>query len=158
MTGKKNIYQTKLALLTLITQKNLIVKLKKNIKAGKVNFLLATLLSILITNNIYAETLLKSETTAELSVLDKVSSKNTNIKIQIGEEFSFQNLSIKVLKCYNSKFDDDPEVTAYIQVKDTTMNNNDRVFVFNDWTFASSPSIRPFDHPVYDVWLKKCYS
>ena len=101
---------------------------------------------------------IKSEKVAELSVLDKVSSKNTNIKIQVGKEFSFQNLSIKVLKCYNSRFDDDPEVTAYMQVKDITMNNNDKVFVFNDWTFASSPSIRPFDHPVYDVWLKKCYS
>ena len=132
--------------------------LKKNIKAGKVNFLLAIVLSIIIVNNINAESLQISETTAELSILDKVSSKNTNIKIQIGKEFSFQNLSIKVLKCYNSKFDDDPEVTAYMQVQDTTMNNNDRVFVFNDWTFASSPSIRPFDHPVYDVWLKKCYS
>tara|TARA_B100000482_G_scaffold3_1_gene2 strand:+ start:320 stop:724 length:405 start_codon:yes stop_codon:yes gene_type:complete len=132
--------------------------LKKNIKVGKINFLLPIVLSILIINNIHAETLPKSETTAELSVLDKVSSKNTNIKIQVGEEFSFQNLNIKVLKCYNSKFDDDPEVTAYMQVKDTTMNNNDSVFVFNDWTFASSPSIRPFDHPVYDVWLKKCYS
>ena len=132
--------------------------LKKNIKAGKVNFLLATVLSIFIINIIHAETLPKSETTAELSVLDKVSSKNTNIKIQVGEEFSFQNLNIKVLKCYNSEFDDDPEVTAYMQVKDTTMNNNDSVFVFNDWTFASSPSVRPFDHPVYDVWLKKCYS
>ena len=132
--------------------------LKKNIKAGKVNFLLATVFSILIINNIHAETLPKSETTAELSVLDKVSSKNINIKIKVGEEVSFQNLNIKVLKCYNSKFDDDPEVTAYMQVKDITMNNNDKVFVFNDWTFASSPSIRPFDHPVYDVWLKKCYS
>ncbi len=131
---------------------------KKNIKAGKINFLLATVLSILIIKNIHAEALPKSETTAELSVLDKVSSKNTNIKIKVGEEISFQNLNIKVLKCYNSEFDDDPEVTAYIQVKDTTMNNNDIVFVFNDWTFASSPSIRPFDHPVYDVWLKKCYS
>ena len=100
----------------------------------------------------------KNETTDELSILDKVRSKNTNIKVQVGEEFSFQNLSIKVLKCYNSEFDDDPEVTAYMQVKDKTMNNNDKVFVFNDWTFASSPSIRPFDHPVYDVWLKKCYS
>ena len=132
--------------------------LKKNIKAGKVNFLIATVLSILILDIIYAETLPKSETTAELSVLDKVSSKNTNLKINVGEEFSFQNLNIKVLKCYNSEFDDDPEVTAYMQVKDTTMNNNDKVFVFNDWTFSSSPSIRPFDHPVYDVWLKKCYS
>ncbi|MBD1153858.1 DUF2155 domain-containing protein [Pelagibacterales bacterium SAG-MED23] len=132
--------------------------LKKNIKAGKVNFLLISVFSILIMNNILADTMLKSETIAELSVLDKVSSKNTNIKVQIGEEFSFQNLSIKVIKCYNSEFDDDPEVTAYMQVRDTTMKNNDKVFVFNDWTFASSPSIRPFDHPVYDVWLKKCYS
>ena len=130
---------------------------KKNIKAGKVNFLLVTVFSILIINNIFAETPKKSETTAELSVLDKVSSKNTNITILVGEEFLFQNLSIKVLKCYNSEFDDDPEVTAYMQVKDKTMKNNDKVFVFNDWTFASSPSIRPFDHPVYDVWLKKCY-
>ena len=134
------------------------MSLKKNIKAGKVNFLLATVLSIITINNINAESLSKNETTAELSILDKVSSKNTNIKVQVGEEFSFQNLSIKVLKCYNSKFDDDPEVTAFMQVKDISMNNNDKVFVFNDWTFASSPSIRPFDHPVYDVWLKKCYS
>ena len=132
--------------------------LKKNTKAGKVNFLLATVLSVHIISNIQAETFPKSETTAELSVLDKVSSKNTNIKIKVGEEFSFQNINIKVLKCYNSEFDDDPEVTAFIQVKDISMNNNDKVFVFNDWTFASSPSIRPFDHPVYDVWLKKCYN
>ena len=132
--------------------------LKKNIKAGKVNFSTVLVFSILTINNLLADTLPKSEITAELSVLDKVSSKNTNIKIKVGEEFSFQNLSIKVLKCYNSKFDDDPEVTAFMQVKDSTMNNNDKVFIFNDWTFASSPSIRPFDHPVYDVWLKKCYS
>ena len=132
--------------------------IKKNIKVGKVNFFIVIIFSILLTNNIIADTQIKSERVAELSVLDKVSSKNTNIKIQVGEEFYFQNLSIKVLKCYNSEFDDDPEVTAYIQVKDTTMTNNDKVFIFNDWTFASSPSIRPFDHPVYDVWLKKCFS
>ena len=131
---------------------------KKNINAGIINFLFINAFLLLLSNNLFGDTLLKSESTAELSVLDKVSSKNTNIKIQIGEEFFFQNLNIKVLKCYNSEFDDDPEVTAYLQVKDITMKNNDKVFVFNDWTFASSPSIRPFDHPVYDVWLKKCYS
>ena len=132
--------------------------LKKNIKAGKVNFPIVLMFSILTINNLLADNLPKNETTAELSVLDKVSSKNTNIKIQVGEEIFFQNLSIKVLKCYNSEFDDELEVTAYSQVQDNTMKNNDKVFVFNDWTFASSPSIRPFDHPVYDVWLKKCYS
>ena len=132
--------------------------LKKNIKAGKVNFLLVTVFSTLIINNILASSLPKSEMTAELSILDKVSSKNTIIKVNIGEEYPFQNLNIKVLKCYNSKFDDDPEVTAYLQVTDKTIIDKNKVYVFNDWTFASSPSIRPFDHPVYDVWLKKCYS
>ena len=55
------------------------------------------------------------------------------------------------------EFDDDPEITAYIQVKDLTSKNNDEVFVFNGWMFSSSPSIAPFDHPVYDVWLTSCY-
>tara|TARA_B100000214_G_scaffold184738_1_gene133217 strand:+ start:83 stop:487 length:405 start_codon:yes stop_codon:yes gene_type:complete len=134
------------------------MQLKKNIKVGKASFLLLITFLYLIANNVIAKSLILSETIAELSVLDKVSSKNTNIKIQVGEEFIFQNLSIKVLKCYNSKFDDDPEVTAFMQVMDKTITSNDMVYVFNDWTFASSPSLRPFDHPVYDVWLKKCYS
>ena len=95
---------------------------------------------------------------AELYVLDKVSSKSTRIIFDVGKEIIFQNLSITILKCRNSKFDDDPEVTAFIPVIDLNNKNNDKVFVFNDWTFASSPSIRPFDHPVYDIWLKKCYS
>ena len=95
---------------------------------------------------------------AELNILDKVSSKTSSIKIKIGEELIFQNLSINVLKCQNSKFDDDPEITAYMQVIDLKSTNNDKVYIFNGWTFASSPSIKPFDHPVYDIWLKKCYS
>ena len=57
----------------------------------------------------------------------------------------------------NSEFDDNPEITAYIQVRDLTNKNNDEVFIFNGWMFSSSPSIEPFDHPVYDVWLISCY-
>ena len=60
-------------------------------------------------------------------------------------------------KCKNSEFDDNPEITAYLQVKDTSNKSNDEVFVFNGWTFSSSPSLKPFDHPVYDIWLIKCY-
>ena len=131
---------------------------KKNIKVGINKFLLIIYFSINMIGNSLAESSVVSESIAELSILDKVSSKNTSIKIQVGEVSFFQNLRIKVLKCFNSKFDDDPEVTAFMQVMDKTILNNDKVFVFNDWTFASSPSIRPFDHPVYDVWLKKCYS
>ena len=93
----------------------------------------------------------------EIKILDKVSSKTSQLSLNIGEETKFENLIIKVLKCKNSEFDDNPEVTAYMQVQDITLKNNDKVFVFNGWTFSSSPSITLFDHPVYDIWLIKCY-
>ena len=135
------------------------MQLKKNINLGKVSF---TLIFILFFQIIFlkanSETNLYSEKFAEILVLDKVSSKTTKLKLTIGEELLFQNLNINILKCQNSKFDDDPEVTAFMQVIDLRNKDKDKVFVFNDWTFASSPSIRPFDHPVYDIWLKKCFS
>ena len=132
---------------------------KKNINLGKVSFVLIfTLLFQIIFLKVNSETNIYAEKFAEILVLDKVSSKTTKLKITIGEELFFQNLNINILKCQNSKFDDDPEVTAFMQVIDLKNKDKDKVFVFNDWTFASSPSIRPFDHPVYDIWLKKCYS
>jgi hypothetical protein len=132
---------------------------KKNTTLGKNRIFIFILFicQLIILNFSSAEDLL-NEKYAELKILDKVSSKTSSIKIKIGDEFTFQNLLINVLKCQNSKFDDDPEVTAYMQVIDLKSTNNNKVYIFNDWTFASSPSIRPFDHPVYDIWLKRCYS
>ena len=92
----------------------------------------------------------------DVKILDKLSSKNKLIKIEIGKDYIFKNLVLKVLKCKNSKFDDNPEITAYIQVRDLNNKDNDDVFVFNGWMFSSSPSIAPFDHPVYDIWLIYC--
>ena len=86
-----------------------------------------------------------------------LTSKAINVKLNIGKQYEFKNLALKVLKCKNSEFDDNPEVTAYLQVRDLNSKSNDEVFIFNGWTFASSPSLKPFDHPVYDIWLIKCY-
>ena len=93
----------------------------------------------------------------DIKILDKISSKNTLVKLKNGEIKQFNDLLIKSIKCKNSEFDDNPEITAYLQVRDLAYTNNDEVFVFNDWMFSSSPSITPFDHPVYDVWLVACY-
>ena len=135
------------------------MQLKKNINLGKVSFAIILILFFqMIFLKVNSETNIYNEKFAEILVLDKVSSKTTKLKLTIGEELFFQNLNINILKCQNSKFDDDPEVTAFMQVIDLKNKDKDKVFVFNDWTFASSPSIRPFDHPVYDIWLKKCYS
>ena len=134
------------------------MQLKKNIIPGKIKFLFALIIFFQLNTNLNSDISKLTEKFAEILVLDKVSSKVTKLKLIVGEELLFQNLNINILKCRNSRFDDDPEVTAYMQVIDLKSKNKDEVFVFNDWTFASSPSIRPFDHPVYDIWLKKCFS
>tara|TARA_B100000886_G_C20198888_1_gene397451 strand:- start:226 stop:555 length:330 start_codon:yes stop_codon:yes gene_type:complete len=95
--------------------------------------------------------------TVDVKILDKLSSKNKLIKIEIGKDYIFKNLVLKVLKCKNSKFDDNPEITSYLQVRDLNNKGNNEVFVFNGWTFSSSPSIQVFDHPIYDLWILKCY-
>ena len=93
----------------------------------------------------------------DIKILDKISSKNELVHLINGDELIYKDLAIKVMKCTNSVLDDNPEVKAYIQVRDLTEKDNDKVYVFNGWMFSSSPSITPFDHPVYDVWLIKCY-
>ena len=134
------------------------MELKKNIQAGKNNsklkliiFFYFSLISIAFSQNnlegVYTN----------IKILDKISSKNTLLKLKNRDLVKFKDLSIKSLKCKNSEFDDNPEVTAYLQVTDLNNSNNDEVFVFNGWMFSSSPSITPFDHPVYDIWLINCY-
>ena len=138
------------------------MRLKKNIKLGKIK-LIKSLFYLIIFIAIFLDSYASEKdknlegNLVEIKILDKVSSKNSKLTLKIGEETKFENLIIKSLKCKNSEFDDNPEVTAYLQVKDMTYKDNNKVFVFNGWTFSSSPSLRPFDHPVYDIWLIKCY-
>ena len=135
------------------------MQLKRSTVVGKIKIILNIFfITQFILLKCYAENNEANEKFAELNILDKVSSKTSNVKVEVGKKHIFQNLVINILKCRNSKFDDDPEITAYMQVRDLRNEDKDKVFIFNDWTFASSPSIRPFDHPVYDIWLKKCYS
>ena len=131
--------------------------LKKNILVGKNSFFLFFLTFFFLYTSIsYSKSQLEGSFT-EIKILDKISSKNTSLKLKNGQLLKFKDLSIQSLKCKNSEFDDNPEITAYLKVRDLSNQNNDEVFVFNGWMFSSSPSITPFDHPIYDVWLVKCY-
>ena len=129
--------------------------LKKNTKVGKINLIFFLIFLFINTSLSYSNEL--EGTYIDIKILDKISSKNILIKLTNGETLKYKDLSIKSLKCKNSEFDDNPEIIAYIQVKDLSNQNNDGVFIFNGWMFSSSPSIAPFDHPVYDIWLVKCY-
>jgi len=95
-------------------------------------------------------------TKVNIVALDKITAKTSNINILLGETKKFGLLEIKALQCGNVASLTEPGQVAYIQVKDLSDNKSNQVFVFNGWTFSSSTTLRPLDHPIYDIWLVSC--
>ena len=91
-----------------------------------------------------------------LTVLDKITAKTTAIRLSVGEKKLFGSLRIIVLKCQLSESNDFIDTVAYLQVKDLSTKDNNQVFLFNGWTFASSPTLQSIDHPIYDLWITNC--
>ena len=97
-----------------------------------------------------------NETIVSLRALDKITAKTLDIDIILGKKKKFGYLEILPKNCKRSLDANDPGFIAYLQVKDLSDKSDKKVFVFNGWTFSSSPTLRPFDHPVYDLWLTGC--
>ena len=96
------------------------------------------------------------EIRVNIVALDKITAKTSKINILLGETKKFGLLEIKALQCGGVESLAEPGHAAYIQVKDLSDNKNNQVFVFNGWTFSTSTTLRPLDHPVYDFWLVSC--
>ena len=91
-----------------------------------------------------------------LKALDKITAKTSSFRIAIGDKKFFGPLEIKALKCQLFEGVSSSDTVAYLQVKDFSTKDNDRVFLFNGWTFASSPTLQSIDHPIYDLWITGC--
>ena len=94
-----------------------------------------------------------------IRALDKITAKTSSIRLAIGDKKFFGSLEIKAFKCQlseGSDTSDTVDTVAYIQVKDLSAKDNNQVFLFNGWTFASSPTLQSIDHPVYDLWITSC--
>ncbi len=98
----------------------------------------------------------KDKTYINIEALDKITAKTSSIRLAVGEKKLFGPLEIKALKCQLSENNDSVDTVAYLQVKDLSIQDNNQVFLFNGWTFASSPTLQSIDHPVYDLWITNC--
>ena len=110
-------------------------------------------------SNLKVKKIIKLEnkaTRVNIVALDKITAKTSDIHILLGETKKFGLLEIKALQCGNVASLTEPEQAAYIQVKDLSDNKRNKVFVFNGWSFSSSTTLRPLDHPIYDFWLVSC--
>ena len=115
-----------------------------------------------VNSNNVEDTLEKSNTKKgnkiyiNLKALDKITAKTSAIRLAVGEKEFFGPLEIKALKCQLSENKDTTDTVAYLQVKDLSAKNNNQVFLFNGWTFASSPTLQSIDHPIFDLWIVGC--
>ena len=91
-----------------------------------------------------------------IKALDKITAKTSAIRLAIGEKELFGSLEIQALKCQLSEKNDSTDTVAYLQVKDLSAKDNNQVFLFNGWIFASSPTLQSIDHPIYDLWITGC--
>ncbi len=97
-------------------------------------------------------------TSVVLIGLDKITAKTSEIRVNMGETTKFGPLEIKVLKCGKIISNNLQDTVAYIQVKDLSDNDDEKVFIFNGWTFSSDATIAPFDHAIYDLQLINCHN
>ena len=117
----------------------------KNIKLKKYKIITKT-----------SETPIDDKVYINLKALDKITAKTSSFRLAVGSKKFFGSLEIKALKCKMSENEGISDTVAYIQVKDFSSKDNDSVFLFNGWTFASSPTLKSIDHPVYDLWITSC--
>ena len=109
------------------------------------------------TNSIKEKKNKKINSHAVLIGLDKITAKSSKIQVNMDEIKKFGPLEIKILKCGKVKVNNQVNDVAYMQVKDFTKNENEKVYIFNGWTFSSDPNLTPFDHAIYDLQLLNCF-
>jgi hypothetical protein len=100
---------------------------------------------------------------AIIEALDKISSESVRFEAPIGQPVRYKGLIYTVKACETAA-EDEPmaDVIAYMQVRTNpvTAANNQQTTrskeIFRGWTYASTPSLNPLEHPIYDAWVIAC--
>ncbi len=95
--------------------------------------------------------------TARFQAINKITGQVQEIDVSINGLANFETFSILVRKCVTRSPEDTPENTAFVDVVDDYQTSNP-VNIFKGWMFSSTPGINGVEHPIYDIWLLKCYN
>ncbi|MDB5438995.1 MAG: hypothetical protein JWM33_1422 [Caulobacteraceae bacterium] len=99
---------------------------------------------------------------AVVQVLDKVTANSVRLTLFVGQTAAYKSLIFTVRACETNAADEPrAEASAYLVIdsQPTSMGRKTAPkTVFRGWMYASSPSLAPFEHPVYDVWMIGCKS
>ena len=74
----------------------------------------------------------------KVQVLDKISGKVFHDKLTVRQAAEFGTIKINLRKAFKNSPDDNDEVYAYVEIREKGK------IIFDDWLFASSPSVNLF--------------
>lgn len=95
--------------------------------------------------------------TARMQAMDKITGKVSEIDVPVNGLANFGTFSILVRKCVTKSPEETPENTAFVDIVDNYQTENP-VNIFKGWMFSSTPALNAVEHPIYDIWLLKCYN
>ncbi|HEV2532845.1 DUF2155 domain-containing protein [Phenylobacterium sp.] len=99
---------------------------------------------------------------AVIQALDKVTAETLRFEAAVGRPVRYKTLIFTVRACEHSAPDEPTEdAAAYVEVLSQPRAEPGRPVLppkqaFKGWMYASSPSLNPLEHPVYDAWLITC--
>lgn len=116
---------------------------------------LYTSLALNIVSEAYADNI--EMNTAHLQAMDKITGRVSELNVPVNGLANFGTFSILVRKCVSKSPEETPENTAFIDIVDNYKSPNP-INIFKGWMFSSTPGINGVEHPIYDIWLLKCYN
>ena len=99
----------------------------------------------------------KPNNKAKIVILDKITSKKIDHLVGIRKISIISNLKIQVAKCVIDNKTGSSDIYAFLQVQDQKNKNKDSVYIYNGWIVNKYPSVNPFEHSNYDLWIEDCY-
>ena len=133
--------------------KQKIVLLKKNMKHGSRKILLSLIIFIFCFSSLEADPI--EGQTVHLKILDKITAQIETIKIDVNDIYRYGTLKIAIYACYKRPPEEIPEDFVLLRIFDMIKKNTPEN-IFQGWMLSSSPAATPFEHPIYDVWVKNC--
>lgn len=91
----------------------------------------------------------------KLQSLDKITARTVVFEAKVGSTIKFGPLYIKIQSCRKAPPIEKPESASFLQIWEVVPDEKPN-WIFSGWMFASSPSLSPMDHPIYDVWVIDC--
>lgn len=94
-------------------------------------------------------------TSAKIVAINKITAKSRQITVELGKSSFFDNIELKLYKCWKSS---DPYIKnsqILISVLENKFDEDPRL-IFEGWLISSEPALSTFEHPVYEVLAMDC--